>query len=312
MDTLGELRAEHEEVVIGPKLHNALERIVRATTHEYPASEYSRAGTWNREAQEDLLQDWVEKRLLGRGDLGVILNKYSTLPAVRRALTTSLSQLIINQRRRSSAANLHKRIRKMLETEPSFQFISGGWTHVADAHNEPMQLSLSELTAIAFELSDDDLQVVRYGPTSLKSSPILRESKLREFLVHVLGRIQGSIPLADLMDVFRMRFNLHALDDVELDERTPQREPGPDAEAQAALLVRMVYRRLTSTERHLARAYYGAAEDLAEAAKASGATEETIFEAIRKAIEIISDWVESADEAEHLMRLLSESLFEEE
>ena len=39
--------------------------------------------------------------------------------------------------------------------------------------------------------------------------------------------------------------------------------------------------------------------------------EDAVHEALRSAIAIVSDWVETADEAAHLMTRLSESLFEE-
>src|SRR5205814_8527302 len=69
--------------------------------------------------------------------------------------------------------------------------------------------------------------VVRYKPGSRKSSPILRDPKLTQFLLHLFDRSQGSLTLNQIIEVMRRRFNLVDPKNVELTDKvvtTDERE----------------------------------------------------------------------------------------
>jgi hypothetical protein len=225
--TLEQLKQEHLEHVIGPELKTLLERVVRATARAYPPAEYALAAGWDSEALADALQDWVEARLLRRGDLSKLLAGAPSVEGLRRGLTRSFEQFLTNRRRRTSATNLYQRTTKMLRSDDTFAKVGQAarsheqlWTlaDLKDTIDGPSTLAVRALVAVAFELDDDQLETVRYGAQSLKSSPILREPKLREFLVHLLGRAEGALDQTTIADVMRRRFSLYEIEVGELDD----------------------------------------------------------------------------------------------
>ncbi len=199
MSELEDLRREHAEKTVGPRLADLLERIVRATAPTYPPVEYSDAGVWNREALEDALHDWVTARLLARGDLARMLAAATTISRLRSMLTTSFGQFLTNRRQRTSATNLFQRIVKILKTDGRFAAVSTSrssaqqlWTLSESPADDIGDDEVQErLLKAASSKSDDDLGVIRYGPYSLKSSPILRNPALADFLVFLLGQAEG-------------------------------------------------------------------------------------------------------------------------
>src|SRR6266487_3528036 len=228
MHNLDALREEYQRVGIGVLLHQLLEKIVWSTVRQYPAAEYSPYRAWDRMACEDVLNDWVMARLLGRGDLQVILQSVAALAQLRVALTTSLRQHLTNGRRRSITANLFKRVQEMLREDSAFRGVTpnlrGGnqrWALRSDESANTSSATTRELLRIASDLSDDQLEVVRYGPFSQKLSPILRAGKLREFLVHLLERAGGSLTLSAILDVMRDRFSLWVEQHEDLDDSMP-------------------------------------------------------------------------------------------
>src|SRR6266446_2258168 len=165
MDSLQELRDEYERNGVGVLLNEFLAKIV-----------------------------WATERLWGRADLQAMLSSAGSLAQLRSALTTSLRQHLTNKRRRSIASNLYKRVLAVLRDDSRFRPVGGvshaseqRWVLAGKDEIKQSMLELRDLVQIACELSDDELQVVRYGPLSQKLSPILREPKLLEFLVHLMS-----------------------------------------------------------------------------------------------------------------------------
>jgi hypothetical protein len=221
--TLEELRDEHAEQVIGPKLRKLCEDVVRATARTYPPAEYSDAGVWNRESLEDALHSWAEVRLLGRGDLSKMLARAANLGSFRGMLTRSFEQFLLNRRPPSAVANLYSRTTKMLRDDDAFAEVGKSaasgeqlWT-LKRGSEQPAASSLRDLVALAFELDDKQLAVVRYKPESDYESPILRKPKLKEFLVHVLGGAGGALDQATIGEVMARRFDLATVKFVELE-----------------------------------------------------------------------------------------------
>ena len=172
--TLDQLKEEHAEHVIGPELKTLLERVVRATARAYPPAEYAQAASWDSEALADALQDWVEVRLLRRGDLSKLLAGAPSVEGLRRGLTRSFEQFLTNRRRRTSATNLYQRTTKMLRSDGAFGKVGQAarsheqlWTlaELQGTVEGPTMVAVPALVAIAFELDDDRLEVVRYGPS---------------------------------------------------------------------------------------------------------------------------------------------------
>lgn len=314
MNGLEALRTEHEAEVIGPTLARLLARVATATAKTYPPA-YSPSGSWNDEAIEDALQGWTEDRLLRRKDLAKLLAGARSEGALRAGLTTSLGQYLTNNRRRSAVTNLYKRMGTMLRDDDAFEPLGAGgtasdrpWTVAAAPSTRPSGLAEDVLVRLAFELSDEDLKVVRYGPHSLKESPILRKPALRRFLLHMLEGAGGTLTPADLIDVIRRRFNLVEPEDVEIEAAAEVEAPARGAEVEAvaaSVIARMGRERcelIVSQEQH---------DDPVAAAAAVGVGPEAMKRALSETLALVAEHAADAEEARAIYKAVVERLFGE-
>jgi hypothetical protein len=318
MNTLDDLRAEYQRAGIGPLLHALLDRIVWSTVREYPAAEYSSSPNWDRAACEDALHDWIVQRLWGRGDLQVMLMSAASIGQFRAALTTSLRQHLGNKRRRSIASNLYRRVRSMMQkdhstfrhTSPSSLGAQQHWTLVGRDVDVPSTVSVGDLAGFACTLSDDQLDVVRYGPFSQKLSPILRDPKLREFIVAILTRAAGSLSLASIVDVMRIRFSLPTEEHVELDETFEDSRPDPSETAAVNAAARSVVARLDCGATAILAAYFEAEGKCEAAARKCEVPLPTAREAISNAFRIICEYADSPEHATVILRTVESLLIQ--
>lgn len=316
MNTLDELRSEYQRAGIGPLLHALLDRIVWSTVREYPAAEYSTSRSWDRAGCEDALHDWIVQRLWGRGDLHVMLMSAVSVGQLRAALTTSLRQHLGNKRRKSIASNLYRRMRSMMQkdgstfrhTGPDAMGAQQHWTLVARDAEVPSTLSVSDLAGFACSLSDDQLGVVRYGPFSQKLSPILRDPKLREFLVAILTHADGSLSLATIIEVMRIRFSLPTEEHVELNEDLEDSRPDPSETAAVNAAARSVVARLDCGAAAILAAYFEADGKCEVAARKCEVPLPTARESISRAFRIICEYADSPEHATVILRTVESLL----
>jgi len=315
--TLDDLRREHAERGIGNDLLALLERIVRSTSATYPA-QYSDTGVWNDDSRADALQDWIATRLVGRGDLPVILLTAKSLDSFRAALTTSFRQFLVNRRGRSSASNLYSRTQHTLEGSDEFKLVGGRarssaalWTLASNSSGDVSTLSQEDLVRVAWELSDDDLGVVRYGPYSLKSSPILRQSGLITFLLHLLGSAKGAVSLGQIAATMRLRFNLASLGTAELGDSLASDEPAPLAAIEAAELASSVLAQIGELSTKCLRSLRLAGGDFDQAARSAGVSKRQLETELSRVLSLIAQDAEDRDQAMEVYERLVESLFKE-
>jgi hypothetical protein len=316
---LDALRREHDQVGIGPHLADLLDRVVRATAPTYPANEYSHGGSWDRAALEDAMQDWTTYRLLARGDLSVLLASARSAEALRALLTRSFGQHLINRRRRTSATNLFVRVVTTLRTNGTFRNVTAAgpvgdhaWTLTAT----PMTLPASPgtvgvLVKAAGMRSDADLGVVRYGPYSLKSSPILRGPQLRAFLEFLLQEAGGYVTTTELFHVMRHRFNLVELPAAELDDTLASPVLPVPATVETRTLARSVISRLGRDNVRLLRLLSDHDGNARAAEAATGTNSADFRAALERTYALIAEYADSFDEALAVHRMLIESLYEE-
>ena len=311
--SLETLRAEYTEQVIGAELRTLLARIVWATAPAYPASEYSDAGVWNTEALEDALHDWLESRLLRRGDLAAMLTSADSVGQFRSMLTTSFGQLLVNRRRRTSATNLFMRTQAMLRRDDRFRPV-GRAPRAAEQHwglqegsDRQSQLSLAALVRLAAEKKDDELGVVRYGPHSLKSSPILREGGLAAFLLHLLGRAEGTLTLAQIAEVQVRRFNLPRFETVELDADLWASDAPAVSHVEQAEIVSSVLARINLDDVQLLRIFRDA-DSPAAAAGALDLSAAQLHDRLQTIVALLADYAEDAEEARAAFEELLEAV----
>ena len=308
MGTFDDLRDEYRRDGVGVLLLDLLGRIVWATVRQYPPSEYSPYNNWDQATCEDILSDWIAERLWRRSDLQAMLSSAATVQQLRAALTTSLRQHLTNKRRRSIASNLYKRVRAMLRGNSDFRSVSSPlveaeerWTLAGHGPSEPSTLSVGELTQIACELSDNDLAVVRYGPFSQKLSPILRDTRLRDFLVHLFRRADGSLTLNTIIGVMRFRFSLTKEEHTELDDSIPSTRRGPADEAAVTINACSVVSRLSLDEVEIFTAYFRSQGSFSETARICECAPERAREVVHQAVSMICECSESEDDARAIM-----------
>lgn len=243
-----------------------------------------------------------------------MVSQYSDLPAgarpsgsqegtehLRAMLTTSFGQFLTNRRPRTSASNLFARTNKMLKAK----FVSVGpttaraadslWT-VADGVEEPTGLSIRGLVAIAHELDDQALEVVRYGPHSLKSSPILREPKLEDFLRHLLSRARGSVRLGQIAEVERCRFNLPSFERVELDSALESDTVATAVSVERSDLARSILMRLGPELEGVVRAY-AETDSVPSAAKEAGLSGALFSQRLERVLAMVAEFADDPEEA---------------
>jgi hypothetical protein len=317
METLQDLRDEYQREGVGTLLRELLAKIVWSTVRQYPPAEYSMYDSWDQSACEDVLNDWIAERLWGRADLQVMLLSAPAVAQFRAALTTSLRQYITNKRRRSVASNLYKRVRLLLRSDSRFRSDGAAslgseqrWTLVANKSSSPSSLPLGDLVEIASELTDDQLQVVRYGPFSQKLSPILREPKLLDFLSHLLSRADGSLTVGTILDVMRSRFSLPIEEHTELDENIPTPKPNPAEEAVRAVAARSVVSRLGLEDAHILAGYFRSGGNFSEVARECRCTVDRVSEVVHRAFATICECSESEDDARSIMNVVESLLIQ--
>lgn len=312
--TIEEYRAEYDREVVGPLLLELLTRIVSATARTYPPVEYSDAHVWSDEALEDALYGWIERKLLRcGGGLQEMLLRANRVEHFRSMLTTSFGQFLTSRRPRTSASNLYTRTKKTLQGAP-FRPVGAHAAQASkqlyalqDGPEEPSQLGSRALLAFAHELDDESLAVVRYGPYSLKSSPILRSEGLKRFLEHLIRRAEGALSLEAIAEVQRQRFNLPSFDPVELTETLASDEETTVELVERTELARSVLLR-AGEERLAALAAFNSTDTLKDAARKLGWSPALLSARLHEVTAMIAEFADNEVEAaavfQELLRLI--------
>lgn len=317
--TLDDLIREYEGDGFGPQLGELVDRVVRATAPKYPALEYSDASVWNKQAFEDARNDWLERRLVGRGDLGKMLRQANSLSQLRAALTTSFGQFLTNRRPRSSAANLYKRTNDMLR-EKSAVFAKVGsssrsgaqmWTLASAPREERSRLDIDALVAITRSRSDEELAVVRYGEESLKSSPILRAPELEAFLTYLLEAAEGALDLGTMAEVMRERFELWEFEPVEFQAAFAGEAPAGDRPVEVEAAAQSVFLRLSPQAGRMLLAVDDADGEFEPAADALGCGVGEVFAAVDETLAMVAGYASDPDEGRATYERLKELLRDE-
>jgi hypothetical protein len=176
-----------------------------------PAS-MSPFGSWDQEATEELLQGWLEGKLL-RGDLLALLDRARAVSGLRRMAEQSLRHWLLNQRERSQSQNLYSRIAGLLCDSDSYVVREDSarpqdvWWTLAAAPDAPVYAGDARmLSAVAWSLGE--LEVVRYSSEASKNSPLLSRTDLERFVRGMLEVTESALTLTLLMRALQARFDL--------------------------------------------------------------------------------------------------------
>lgn len=210
---------------------------------------YSPYGVWSDEAIEEVFADWVEARLVGRGQLLALVQRAPIIRVFRRMAETSLRQHLIDSLKRSQSANLFERLTRLLAEEEKFQSSGTGnntlW-YLRDGSAEPFRGGDRALLAAAWSLGD--FRVIRYQADARKLSPLLDAEELERFLSGILG--YGAMSASTVMRALRMRFAIDEEDapDEALDPEAPSDRNQPEFEVEIDDLVTATLAELTQRQ----------------------------------------------------------------
>lgn len=185
------------------------------------------------------------------------------------------------------------------------------WTLRSQPTRELSSSSTEELVRLSWEVSDADLGVVRYGPFSLKSSPILRAAGLHAFLIHLLSRSDGALSLGAIAAVMRQRFNLWEFRTAELADVVASEEFADLSAVEDADLARSVVARLGKDAGDALRAFHET-KSLREAGVRLRIPTARVREHVCGAMRLIADLADTSEEGNRVYELVVESLFREE
>lgn len=210
---------------------------------------YSPYGVWTDEAIEEVFADWVEARLVGRGQLLALVQRASVIRVFRRMAETSARQHLIDSLKRSQSANLFERLTSLLAGEERFQSSGTGrnalW-YLRDGSAEPFKGGDRDLLAAAWSLGD--FRVIRYQADARKLSPLLDAEELERFLSGILGF--GAMDASTVMRALRMRFAIDEEDapDEALDSEASSDQSQPEFEVEVDDLVTATLAELTQRQ----------------------------------------------------------------
>lgn len=219
-------RAFLESGRLDPELLVLLQRTVaRLVRYGGLPPHYSPTRHWDREAEQEVLADWLAARLVGTGQLTAVLHEAATPGSFMRVGELFLRRHLISRLERSQATNLYARVRQLLDEDPELVVLAYaardqdvGWGLVVwrPAGRPHWAGTDRELASAAWGLGD--FTTIRYRDDARKLSPLLEQSELRRFVIGLLTVVDAILTPAQIARALVLRFDLgpvvvEALDD---------------------------------------------------------------------------------------------------
>lgn len=302
------------------ELTDALHRELAATVRwlvfaaNLPTS-MSPYGKWDAEAADELLQAWLEERLL-RGHLQALLDRSRTPDAFHRLARRSLRQWLLNHRRRSYSQNLYSRLQVLLDAPPFVRRQAAArpqdtWWTLDSAPDATLFAGPErELDSVAWSLGDFEL--LRYSERE-KLSPLLSAPDLQRFAEGLLTGTGCAVTLGMMLRALRNRFGLEEPRDEPLD--APERGlplAAPDAVAEDAVLLehaKSVLEELTERQRDVLMGTR-AGETLEQLAARHGCAVATVHNERRRIANAVERVSENTAERDALLKSVGDVLYE--
>lgn len=168
---------------------------------------YSPTGRWDREAEDEVLSDWIAYRLLGKGQLAALLHQAATPASFSRLGELYLRRHLINRLAPNQASNLYARIREMLETSDEFESTAkNGFWRIVDTSSLAFDGPESELVRAAWRLGD--FKTIQFREDAKKLSHLLDAPELHRFIHGLLKESGYALTLRQIMRATVLRFDL--------------------------------------------------------------------------------------------------------
>lgn len=314
---LEEIREVFEEAEdLDPRLHAELRRVVSRFLYfgGLPDS-YAPHGRWDADSEEEVLHAWLAKRLIGGGKLQALLDKARSAGGFRSMAERSLRQYLLNERERSQAQNLFWRTRELLEADDDFELAHDakrvqdrGWRPRGSTTNGVFEGSDEELAAAAWSLGD--FTIIRFHASAKKLAHVLSIADLKRFVLGLLGALEVVLTLTQVMRAAELRFDLGQVQFEELE--TVQDEVALDVADQAALQQTALAVIAEMTARQVEVLLDTAADEpLKDIAERCSCSQATAHNEQRRVGELIKRYSADGEEAEALLKMVCDSLYEE-
>lgn len=212
---------EYEAIGIGDLLYNLIAVIVKRIASNYPAAFYSKDGTWDEAALEDITQEFTLEWLLERGQLEYYLLAVETTTSLNRGLAKAFKQYLVNNRRRTEYSNLFMRARRCLKENEAFQPYgrtsqSAEIWGLANWDKCDVEQQLETVVNAMYQVPLNP--PVRYRADSKKLSHVIAQSDLKRLLHETFRFIGNCISFDLIVQALRYRLNLFEVDEVSFQE----------------------------------------------------------------------------------------------
>jgi hypothetical protein len=309
---LQELRRLLRQGQLEPDLVDELRSIVaRLVRLRLLPPSYAPYGQWDEEAAEELFASWYERRLLGRGQLQLMLDRARTAGAFRRLAEQSLRQHLLNQRARSQAQNLYWRVVELLGEDQDFELVRDAarpqdrwWRRSGTG---AVEWSGDDRTLVAAAFALGDFTIIRYRADAKKLSPLMDADELKRFVDGLMART-GALTPTLIMRALERRFDLGAVSEEELTEAVAPSAQTVDIGADLALTdaARSVIAELTARQIEVLRlSESDTVDQMARALQCSVGTVHNEQRRIAAAIERSAE----PDEREELLKKVADLLY---
>jgi hypothetical protein len=152
--------------------------------------------------------------------------------------------------------------------------------------------------------------VIRFGASSLKSSPILRKDQLKTFTSYLLANAEGTLTMTRIADVQQHRFALIRQSSAELTEDIRDEQTPVELQVLAASAARAVLQQLQLRDIEVLTALAHNDWIVSRAATELGCSEGKIAGARDRLAATVAQFATSEQEAHEILRMLLESLFQ--
>jgi hypothetical protein len=273
-------------------------------------------GSWDDEAIEEILQGWLERRLL-RGGLLAILDRAVTPAGFRRLAERSLRQWLLNERERSYSQNLYARMARMLEEDEEVFHLRQQesrpqdvwWTTRAARDANLFSGAERDLASAAWSLGD--FALLRHNEQE-RLSPLLSGEDIRRFVIGMFEATGCALTLNQLTGALKLRFDLRA----PVFEALPADDElvvGSDRVADDAVLrdtAKTVLGELTARQADVLLGTR-AGESLDSLAQRHSCSPATIYNEQRRIASIVLRYSENNNERDRLLKIAGDLLYED-
>jgi hypothetical protein len=191
-------------------------------------------GHFGVDVHEDLLNGWIESKLLPAGGMLKLLDKAKDVAGFQFMAEQNFYQWLLNARPRSYASNLYRRMVEKLAADPHrFHVVHEankrqhrGWALVEQGTPAMFAGSDRELTAAA--MAAGEIPVVRWSPDSKNLDPLISSNELMRFCEVVMRTLQAGVTAEMLMRALATRLDLADAAPQSLEELADAGEEVPD------------------------------------------------------------------------------------